>query len=277
MRIPLAGQLAAAFAVPIVALVLVAGSAPLGFAQLDSAKQELAAKGGLRAKVQHVAGKITQLRFATRGYVLTGKSRHTTERIEAIDAARLDIAYIVAHAALLPGIAAETQRFPVLVEGINTGCAEIEGLTRSDRDAVMGFYFKGRKTGRYAPTAAEFRKVNAGHERASKALEKIGNAIATTASVAEGLTVRAEEMRSASTSVTETMASASAAVEENAAAASEMRSTSAHITNVMVPSITVRVPTGPVPVAFRLGPGTCSASFTRGLLAPVCGDANGRS
>ena len=184
MRLALAGQLAAAFAVPIVALVLVAGSVSLGFAQLDSAKQELAAKGDLRAKVQHVAGKITLLRFATRGYVLTGKSRYTAERIEAMNAARLDVAYIVVHAALLPGIGAEIRRFPILVEGINTGCAEIEGLTRADRDAVMGFYFKGRKTGRYAPTAAEFRKVNAGQAALDPVLATITDAATSAAAEA---------------------------------------------------------------------------------------------
>jgi methyl-accepting chemotaxis protein len=72
-------------------------------------------------------------------------------------------------------------------------------------------------------------------ERASKALQSVGAAIATTTSVAEGLAVRAQQMRATSTSVTENMASASAAVEENAAAASEMRSTTDHITFVMVP------------------------------------------
>jgi hypothetical protein len=54
MRLPLASQLAAAFAVPIVALVLVAGSASLGFVQLHSAKQELAAKYELRGKVHDI-------------------------------------------------------------------------------------------------------------------------------------------------------------------------------------------------------------------------------
>ncbi len=72
-------------------------------------------------------------------------------------------------------------------------------------------------------------------QRAAKALETVGTAIAMTASVAEPLEVRAQEMRSASLSVTENMTSASAAVEENAAAATEMRNTTDHVTQVMVP------------------------------------------
>jgi methyl-accepting chemotaxis protein len=60
-------------------------------------------------------------------------------------------------------------------------------------------------------------------QRASRSLESVGRAIATTSSVAESLAGQASDMRDASRHVTENMASASAAVEENAAA--EMRST----------------------------------------------------
>jgi methyl-accepting chemotaxis protein len=72
-------------------------------------------------------------------------------------------------------------------------------------------------------------------QRASRSLESVGAAIATTTSVAESLAGQAREMQDASVRVTENMASTSAAVEENAAAASEMRSTTEHVTNVMVP------------------------------------------
>ena len=72
-------------------------------------------------------------------------------------------------------------------------------------------------------------------QRASRSLESVGIAIATTASVAETLAVRAQEMRNASLHVTESMAGASAAVEENAAAAAEMRSTTEHLASAMIP------------------------------------------
>jgi methyl-accepting chemotaxis protein len=72
-------------------------------------------------------------------------------------------------------------------------------------------------------------------QRASRSLESVGRAIATTSSVAESLAGQAREMQDASVRVTENMASASAAVEENAAAAAEMRSTTDHVTNAMVP------------------------------------------
>jgi methyl-accepting chemotaxis protein len=72
-------------------------------------------------------------------------------------------------------------------------------------------------------------------QRATRSLESVGRAIATTNSVAESLAGQAREMQDASMRVTENMASASAAVEENAAAASEMRSTTDHVTNAMVP------------------------------------------
>jgi methyl-accepting chemotaxis protein len=72
-------------------------------------------------------------------------------------------------------------------------------------------------------------------QRASRSLESVGRAIATTSTVAESLAGQAREMQDASTRVTENMSSASAAVEENAAAAAEMRSTTDHVTSAMVP------------------------------------------
>jgi methyl-accepting chemotaxis protein len=161
MRIPLASQLAAAFAVPIVALVLLAGTVSMGFAQLNAAKQEIAAKDDLRTKIRDIAAQITVIRFATRGYVLTVKPRYEAERLKATAAARLDIASVVAHAALLPEIAAEIRSLPTLVEEASASCLGIVQSTRSDRDAVLGFYSKGYKTGRYAPVSEEFRKLYA--------------------------------------------------------------------------------------------------------------------
>jgi methyl-accepting chemotaxis protein len=72
-------------------------------------------------------------------------------------------------------------------------------------------------------------------QRASMALETVGQAIATTTDVAESLAVQVREMRDASLNVTRNMASTSAAVDENTAAAAEMRSTTEHVTKAMVP------------------------------------------
>jgi methyl-accepting chemotaxis protein len=72
-------------------------------------------------------------------------------------------------------------------------------------------------------------------QRASRSLETVSTAIATTKNVAELLAVRALEMRGASMRVSENMASASAAVEGNAAAAAEMRSTTDHVQSAMIP------------------------------------------
>jgi methyl-accepting chemotaxis protein len=72
-------------------------------------------------------------------------------------------------------------------------------------------------------------------ERATRSLETVTTAIATTSTVAEDLAVHAQQMHQASLRVTDTMASTSAAVEENASAALEMRSTTDHVTNGIVP------------------------------------------
>jgi hypothetical protein len=195
MRIPLAGQLAAAFAVPIVALalVLVTGAVSLGFSQLHSAKQELTAKADLRGKVHDITLKITEMRLATRGYVLPAKPSFQTQRLEAIDAARLDVAHVDARAALLPGVAAEIGHFPARVEEINIGCAGVAELVRSDHDAVMGFYTKSYKTGRYAAAAEAFRKASDGQKALDPVLATIDDAAtsaADAASVAFDATLR---------------------------------------------------------------------------------------
>jgi methyl-accepting chemotaxis protein len=72
-------------------------------------------------------------------------------------------------------------------------------------------------------------------QRASRSLQSVGSAIATTTTVAESLAGQAIDMRDASLRVTENMASAAAAVEENAAAAAEMRSTTQHVMQAMIP------------------------------------------
>lgn len=80
--------------------------------------------------------------------------------------------------------------------------------------------------------------MNAGisvSQHASRSLETIGAAIATTRSVAELLAVQAAEMRGASMRVTENMTTASTAVQENAAAAADMRSTTDQVTSAMLP------------------------------------------
>ncbi|MGD0476409.1 MAG: methyl-accepting chemotaxis protein [Candidatus Velthaea sp.] len=183
VKLRLAGQLTAAFAVPIAALLLVAAVVANGFAQLSVAKQEVAAKADLRTKVYELAGTITTGRWATRGFVLTVKPQIEAVRQKAMTAARLDVAYVVARAALLPGIASELQRLPALVDGIDAGNSGVVALTRTDRDAVMGFYYKGYKTGRYAPAAEAFGQAAAGQAALDPVLAAITDA-ATSASAA---------------------------------------------------------------------------------------------
>jgi methyl-accepting chemotaxis protein len=74
-------------------------------------------------------------------------------------------------------------------------------------------------------------------QRASRSLETVRTAIATTTTVAEQLGIRAQDMRDASARVTDNMVSAQGAVEESAAAASQMRDTTTSVANVMVPAV----------------------------------------
>lgn len=153
-------------------------------AQLSAAKQELAAKASLRTNVIELAATITTGRWATRGFVLTAKPKIEAVRQEAMAAARLDVTYVAAHAALLPGIASELQRLPSLVDGIDAGNSALVALTRTDRDAVIGFYFKGYKTGRYAPAAQAMGQIIAKQAALDPVLAEITDAASSAADAA---------------------------------------------------------------------------------------------
>jgi methyl-accepting chemotaxis protein len=181
MRLALAGQLAAAFAVPITALILVAGSVSVGLWQLNSANQEVAQKNELRSKVNDLSAKVIAMRAAVRGYVLTVKPTFEAQRADATDVARRDIAYIVAHAALLPENAAEIQQLPALVDEVAADCDGMDRITRLDREAVTTFYFIGSKTGRYARAAEAFRKASEANVQIDAAVAVLAAASSKTA------------------------------------------------------------------------------------------------
>ncbi|MGD0475694.1 MAG: methyl-accepting chemotaxis protein [Candidatus Velthaea sp.] len=185
MRKPLAAQLAAAFAVPIAALLLVAGAVSIGFAQLHAAKAELAAKAGLRADAHDIAAKVMEIRFATRGYVLTLKPKYESERLAALASAQIDVAALVSQAALLPAAASGIEQLAALVDEASSSCAGITAATRADRDAVMGYYLKGYKTGRYAPVADEFRKLYAAQAALDPAIAAVTAAATDAAASAD--------------------------------------------------------------------------------------------
>jgi methyl-accepting chemotaxis protein len=190
MKLRLAGQLAAGFAVPIVALVVVALSVLIGFTQLRSAEREMTEKFDLRLKVREIAATVTQVRFATRGYVLTRKAKYEKERRTAAEAGAGDAGFLVAHAALLPANAAQIQSLPALVAEAASTCAGIIASTRTDRNAVLGYYLKGYHTGRYAAVAEDFRKLYAAQAALDPVLENV-DAAATEA--AEAASARFEQ------------------------------------------------------------------------------------
>jgi methyl-accepting chemotaxis protein len=72
-------------------------------------------------------------------------------------------------------------------------------------------------------------------ERASYSLKSVSSAITATSNVAQTLSASTREMRAASANAADNMASTSAAVEENSAAAAEMRSTTDHVTGIIIP------------------------------------------
>ena len=190
MKLRLAGQLAAGFAVPIVALVVVAISVSIGFTRLRAAEREMTAKYDLRLKVHEIAATVTEVRFATRGYVLTRKAKYEKERRTAAEAGATDADYLVARAALLPGSAPQIQSLPALVAEAASTCAGIVASARTDRDAVLGYYLKGYHTGRYAAIAEDFRKLYA----AQAALDPVlANVDAAAVDAADAASARFEQ------------------------------------------------------------------------------------
>jgi methyl-accepting chemotaxis protein len=156
MKLRIGTQLAAGFAVPILALALVVGAVSFGFSYLHDAKQGVMARSSFRAKTRDVYLQLTASRYASRGYALTKKRSNIDAQEKAQAAAADDLTYLVAHGALLPGIEPKVLELRGIIERMNARSASIVTMLDRDRAGVLAAY-EGKHDGR---SAAAYAAIN---------------------------------------------------------------------------------------------------------------------
>jgi len=98
MKFRIGMQLALGFAVPMLALVVVAIVVFVGFAQLTSAQQDLTDKTTLRSRTRDISEQVTAARYAIRSFTLTHAPEDAAARSTAMQAASGDAQYVVDNA-----------------------------------------------------------------------------------------------------------------------------------------------------------------------------------
>jgi methyl-accepting chemotaxis protein len=212
-------------------------------ATLNAAAREASAEAATgKAAVVETAGTISELKAASKTATsamssLEERSSQVEEIVDTIEDIADQTNLLALNAAIEAARAGEHGRgFAVVADEVRKLAERSSTATKEISKILTDIKRETIDAARAMRTSSD--SMDSGmavSQRASRALEIVGTAIATTASVAESLAGQARQMRDASLRVTENMASASAAVVENSAAAAEMRSTTDHVTNTMVP------------------------------------------
>jgi methyl-accepting chemotaxis protein len=134
------GQLAAGFAVPVIALVLVSAAMVAGVTKFQSAKQDIIAKEALLAKVRDVELQTTRGRYAYRGYALSLKKREVERIPQHFADAGADLEYASAHAALIPGLEPQVRAVADAVDQIHTHTGALQQLAHDDPNGLVAAY-----------------------------------------------------------------------------------------------------------------------------------------
>jgi methyl-accepting chemotaxis protein len=149
MKFRIAAQLAAALAVPIVALVLVVGSVFFAFARLHDLKEDMSAKAQFHMRTRNVEYDVRSALYFTRTHSLTTAATNVKQRDLFFSRADDDMNYLIAHADLVPGTADTLRTAQVLVGKTEDRSHQIIAAIEQDRQVVLDAYI-GKKGPQYA-------------------------------------------------------------------------------------------------------------------------------
>jgi methyl-accepting chemotaxis protein len=162
VKLRIGAQLAGGFAIPLVALVVVAVAVSVSFNGLHAAKQDLIAKSALRAKIRDIELQMSRARYAARGYVLSLKGSELDYVERNIGLADEDLQYVKAHAALVPGMAEPAAAVSDVVDAMRAHIATMTALVKRQPNAIIAAYRKQRAT---SPEALAAIRDNSGDNK----------------------------------------------------------------------------------------------------------------
>jgi methyl-accepting chemotaxis protein len=170
MKFRIASQLAAALGVPIVALLLVVVSVLYAFARLHDLKDDMSAKAQFRARVRNVEYDVRSALYFTRTHSLTTVGSNVQQRDLFFSRADDDIAYLIAHAGIVPGTAEALHTAQALVGQTEARSSAIIAAVEKDRQVVLDAY-AGKKGPQYAAGYAAIGTNGTIYARLQKDLE----------------------------------------------------------------------------------------------------------
>ncbi|HEX3551413.1 MAG TPA: methyl-accepting chemotaxis protein [Candidatus Elarobacter sp.] len=145
-----------------IALAVVSLAVGAGFTALHAAKQDIIAKAELRTKIRDIETQMARSRYATRGYVLSLSDKER-KSIEDNDAeAHADIAYVLAHAGLVPGMRSAGA---AIAGAQNAMQAHIDALLKASDDDNAGLLAAYRKSPDAPDAATEAVKASSGDNK----------------------------------------------------------------------------------------------------------------
>ncbi|HYZ16500.1 MAG TPA: methyl-accepting chemotaxis protein, partial [Candidatus Acidoferrum sp.] len=167
MKLRIGAQLAGGFAIPLIALALVAIAVSFGFNGLHAAKQDLIAKSVLRAKIRDIELQMSRARYAARGYVLSLKGSELDYVARNIASADEDVQYVKTHAALVPGMAQPAAAVSDVVDTMRAHIGTMTQLVKRQPGAIIAAY---RKTPGATPEASAAIRDNSGDNKHLEAM-----------------------------------------------------------------------------------------------------------
>ncbi|HTJ28458.1 MAG TPA: methyl-accepting chemotaxis protein [Candidatus Limnocylindria bacterium] len=160
MKIRLGVQLAGLFAVPLIALAVVATGVSVSFAGLHAAKQDMIVKSALRARIRDIELQMSRARYAARGYALSLKANELDHVKKNLVAAADDVRFVTTHANAVKGMAEQAQAVSDLVDTMEAHTTQLTELATSKPDALLAA-FRGDGAHADAETRAAV-KANSG-------------------------------------------------------------------------------------------------------------------
>jgi methyl-accepting chemotaxis protein len=184
MRLRIGTQIAAGFAVPIIALALGVAAVIVGFEATKAAKNDVLTKTTLRAKIRDIHLQNETQREALGRFALTRVPMALTEYQDAGKASVEDLKYVTAHANVVPAITDAAPGISSYLDAIQQRDRVVIKAVTKDPKAVVAA-FGGDHAGAAGPIATALTESSNDQAELDSALDDLVK-VANTAAVASG-------------------------------------------------------------------------------------------